>query len=56
MESLGLQSRTRFGVLYHIFFSTGMCTLAGLGYLLRDWRDLQLATSVPTIILLVYFL
>uniref|UniRef100_A0A6A7FPC7 Organic cation transporter protein-like n=1 Tax=Hirondellea gigas TaxID=1518452 RepID=A0A6A7FPC7_9CRUS len=55
MESLGLHSRTLFGVLYHIFFTTGICILALLGYLYRDWRDLQLASSLPTILLLSYY-
>jgi len=55
MEAVDIHHRTLFGVLYHGFFSFGMCTLAALAYFFRDWRTLQLWCSVPTVLLLLYY-
>jgi len=55
MEAVSIHHRTLFGVLYHAFFSAGMCTLAALAYFFRDWRTLQLWCSLPTVTLLLYY-
>ncbi|XP_072020229.1 organic cation transporter protein-like [Amphiura filiformis] len=46
-EFVGPQYRACAGTLIPLFFSVGYMTLAVLAYFIRDWRDLQLAISVP---------
>lgn len=52
---LGTKWRTTLGVLYQIPFNMGHLSLAGLSYLLRDWRYLQLSISLPSVILIAYY-
>lgn len=54
MELVGPSHRTALGLLYQIPFNFGHLSLAGLAYLLRDWRHLQLAISLPSLLLLTY--
>lgn len=51
----GTKWRTTLGVLYQIPFNMGHLSLAGMSYLLRDWRYLQIAISLPSVILVTYY-
>lgn len=55
MEIVGTKWRAAITVLYQIPFSLGHMSLAGLAYLFRHWQHLQLAISLPSIILLSYW-
>ncbi|XP_034934659.1 organic cation transporter protein-like [Chelonus insularis] len=55
LELMGPRYRTFAGMVICMFFATAMCLLALLGYLLRNWFSLSLATSVPFIILFSYW-
>ncbi|KAG5876528.1 hypothetical protein JTB14_033724 [Gonioctena quinquepunctata] len=46
MEIVGGKWRTVIPILYHIPFGFGNTIMAGLAYLLRDWRQLHLALSM----------
>jgi OCT family organic cation transporter-like MFS transporter 4/5 len=37
------------------FWALGMCILSLLAYLIRDWKYLQLAISVPAVLTVVFF-
>lgn len=52
---VGTKWRTTLGVLYQIPFNMGHLSLAGLSYLLRDWKYLQIAISLPSVILVTYY-
>ncbi|KAK7108047.1 hypothetical protein V1264_015849 [Littorina saxatilis] len=43
------------GAAWQIVWLVGPFILAGLSYVLRDWRHLQLAGSLPPVIFLVYW-
>ncbi|XP_030756002.1 organic cation transporter protein-like [Sitophilus oryzae] len=47
IELVGGHWRTITGISYLFPVSLGYCTIAGLAYLLQDWRHLQLAVSLP---------
>jgi len=47
MEIIHINSRTAAGMVNNIFVSIGFSTLSLLGYLIRDWRYLMLAVSLP---------
>ncbi|KAJ7333880.1 hypothetical protein OS493_015973 [Desmophyllum pertusum] len=47
MEITHLNNRTAGGMVNNIFVSIGFSTLSLLGYLIRDWRYLMLAVSLP---------
>ncbi|CAG5095248.1 Similar to Orct2: Organic cation transporter-like protein (Drosophila melanogaster) [Cotesia congregata] len=55
MEIVGTKWRAAITVLYQIPFSLGHMSLAGIAYLFRHWQHLQLAISLPSIILLTIF-
>ncbi|CAG5109184.1 Similar to CarT: Carcinine transporter (Drosophila melanogaster), partial [Cotesia congregata] len=55
LELMGPRYRTFAGMVICMFFATAMCLLALLGYLLRNWFALSLATSVPFILLFSYW-
>ncbi|KAG8034523.1 hypothetical protein G9C98_007599 [Cotesia typhae] len=55
MEIVGTKWRAAITVLYQIPFSLGHMSLAGIAYLFRHWQHLQLAISLPSIILLSYW-
>ena len=42
------------GIFTDYFFGVGYMLLAGIAYLLRDWRQLQLAISAPGFIFFFY--
>ncbi|XP_066588974.1 organic cation transporter protein-like [Prorops nasuta] len=55
MEIVGTKWRAAITVLYQIPYSLGHMSLAGLAYLFRHWQHLQLAITLPSIILLSYW-
>ncbi|XP_026666972.1 uncharacterized protein LOC108622018, partial [Ceratina calcarata] len=55
MEIVGTKWRAAITVLYQIPFSLGHMSLAGLGYFFRHWQHLQIAITLPSIILLSYW-
>ncbi|XP_067900724.1 solute carrier family 22 member 2-like isoform X2 [Heterodontus francisci] len=54
-ELVGLQYRRTVGILYQVCYSTGMMLLSAVAYLIPDWRNLQLATSIPSFLFLTYY-
>ncbi|KAK6327691.1 hypothetical protein J4Q44_G00033370 [Coregonus suidteri] len=48
------QRRMLAGVFTDYFFGLGYILIAGLAYLIRDWRKLQLAISVPGFLFIFY--
>ncbi|XP_075222780.1 organic cation transporter 1-like isoform X2 [Lycorma delicatula] len=55
LELMGPRYRTMVGMMMTICFALSMSLLAILGYILRDWASLSLATSVPFVILFSYY-
>ncbi|KAB7493648.1 Solute carrier family 22 member 3 [Armadillidium nasatum] len=55
MELVGEKARTTMGMLYQGFFGVGFCLIPAIAYYIRDWRNLQLAISIPSTVLLLYF-
>ncbi|XP_072757525.1 organic cation transporter 1 [Anoplolepis gracilipes] len=55
LEIMGPRYRTFAGMVICMFFAMAMSLLALLGYLLRHWYTLSLATSVPFILLFSYY-
>lgn len=55
MEIVGTQWRAAITVLYQIPFSLGHMSLAGLALVFRHWQHLQIAITLPSIILLGYW-
>lgn len=55
MEIVGTKWRAAITVLYQIPFSLGHMSLAGLAFLFRHWQHLQMAITLPSIILLSYW-
>ncbi|XP_008066538.1 solute carrier family 22 member 13-like [Carlito syrichta] len=54
-EWVGTSWRTRVVVLCFCTFSLGQMALAGLAYLVRNWRLFQIAGTVPVFLLFFYF-
>lgn len=55
MEITGIKWREVISILYQIPFNLGHLTLPGFAYFIRDWHYLQLALSLPSIILISYY-
>ncbi|PSN42448.1 hypothetical protein C0J52_15942 [Blattella germanica] len=55
LELMGPRYRTFAGMVICMFFAMGLSLLALLGYLLRNWYTLSLATSVPFVLLFSYY-
>ncbi|XP_046878332.1 organic cation transporter protein [Hypomesus transpacificus] len=53
-EWTGSKHRMLAGVITDYFFGFGYIILAGLAYLIRDWRKLQLAISAPGFLFIFY--
>ncbi|KAK7133516.1 hypothetical protein R3I94_015408 [Phoxinus phoxinus] len=53
-EWTGPKKRMLAGVITDYFFGFGYILLAGVAYLIRDWRKLQLAISVPGFLFVFY--
>ncbi|XP_053301813.1 organic cation transporter protein [Pleuronectes platessa] len=53
-EWTGPKERMLAGIITDYFFGFGYILLAGLAYLIRDWRKLQLAISAPGFLFIFY--
>uniref|UniRef100_A0A0L8FUF1 Major facilitator superfamily (MFS) profile domain-containing protein n=1 Tax=Octopus bimaculoides TaxID=37653 RepID=A0A0L8FUF1_OCTBM len=54
MELYLTKYRARAGIFVAIVIGTVVMALAGLGYLLRNWRHLQMAISLPSLLAIPY--
>ncbi|XP_032693105.1 solute carrier family 22 member 1 [Lontra canadensis] len=54
-EFVGLGYRRMVAILYQTAFTVGLVLLSGLAYVIPHWRWLQLATSLPTFLFLLYY-
>ncbi|XP_072907642.1 solute carrier family 22 member 2-like [Hemitrygon akajei] len=54
-ELVGMQHRRTVGIVIQTCFSFGMMLLAAIAYLAPAWRTLQLVTTVPNFIFLIYY-
>lgn len=52
VEASSMQHRSVVGIMFSLPFAMGNMLLPGIAYLLRDWRHLHLAISVPVILLI----
>ncbi|XP_055297266.1 organic cation transporter protein isoform X2 [Sitodiplosis mosellana] len=55
MELVGTRWRELISVLYQIPFNLGHLTLPIFAYFFRDWHHLQLALSIPSLLLISYY-
>ncbi|GLV31844.1 uncharacterized protein CBL_07604 [Carabus blaptoides fortunei] len=55
MEIIGKEKRTSVGILYQLPSDAGYSLLGLFGYLIRDWHYIQMAISIPSVILIAYY-
>ena len=55
VEMVGKRWRVLCGTVLNYFTSVGGLLTGGLGFAIRDWVELQLATSGPLVLLLTGF-
>ncbi|KYN36385.1 Organic cation transporter 1 [Trachymyrmex septentrionalis] len=55
LELVGPNYRSFVTVMTCTFYTLGLCMLAGVTYLIRDWRTLTMITSVPFLIYFFYW-
>lgn len=55
MELVGTKWRDAVSVIYQIPFNLGHLTLPIFAYYFRDWRHLELALSIPSLVLISYY-
>ncbi|XP_068246342.1 organic cation/carnitine transporter 2-like isoform X2 [Palaemon carinicauda] len=55
LELSGKSQRSMLGVLFCVPWSLGYMALPGIAYLIRDWRYLQVALTMPSVFMISYF-
>ena len=55
MELVGPSKRMWAGIVVEYFFAIGLLILAGVAYLLRDWKYIEMAVAFPNILYLSYY-
>ncbi|KOX69254.1 Organic cation transporter 1 [Melipona quadrifasciata] len=55
LELVGPNYRSFVTVMTCSFYTMGLCMLAGVTYLIRDWRTLALTTSAPFLLYILYW-
>ena len=56
IEIVGPSWRVFSGYVIQYYWAAGYLIVAGLAYVLRDWRHLQLALCTPQLLLLLFFM
>jgi len=51
-EMFPAEQRTVAGLVVQVFWGIGMCVLALIAYLVRNWRHLLIATCVPSVVVI----
>uniref|UniRef100_A0A4W3HL13 Major facilitator superfamily (MFS) profile domain-containing protein n=1 Tax=Callorhinchus milii TaxID=7868 RepID=A0A4W3HL13_CALMI len=54
-EIVGPEYRRTTGILFQLSCSVGMMILPAVAYFIQDWRNLQLAATIPNFLFLSYF-
>ncbi|XP_062980542.1 solute carrier family 22 member 3 [Elgaria multicarinata webbii] len=54
-EIVGSDERRIVGIVIQIFFTLGVVILPGIAYLIPTWRGIQLATTLPNFLFLIYY-
>ncbi|CAI5770377.1 solute carrier family 22 member 3 [Podarcis lilfordi] len=54
-EIVGSDQRRIVGIVIQIFFTLGVVILPGIAYLIPTWREIQLATTLPNFLFLLYY-
>ncbi|XP_055954391.1 organic cation/carnitine transporter 2-like [Patella vulgata] len=54
-ELVGPKYRLFVGIMILMFYSVGYMTLSGMAYVLRDWRYLELAITLPVLLFAAYW-
>lgn len=55
MEVVGGKWRTVVSTLHHIPFNLGHMSLALISYFIRNWREFQLAITLPALFFFTYW-
>ncbi|XP_031617950.1 organic cation transporter protein [Contarinia nasturtii] len=55
MEMVGQSYRLFAGVAVMMFFSLGFILTAGFAYIFRDWREFQIAITLPGLVFMCYY-
>ncbi|XP_031827819.1 carcinine transporter [Nomia melanderi] len=55
LELVGPNYRSFVTVMTCSFYTMGLCMLAGVTYLIRDWRTLAITTSAPFLLYILYW-
>ncbi|CAB0009618.1 unnamed protein product [Nesidiocoris tenuis] len=55
LEMVGPSKRILCGVVFQLFFTAGFILTAGFAYLIRDWRTLQIAITLPGVAYFCYW-
>ncbi|XP_034964501.1 solute carrier family 22 member 3 [Zootoca vivipara] len=54
-EIVGSDQRRIVGIVIQIFFTLGVVILPGIAYFIPTWREIQLATTLPNFLFLLYY-
>ena len=54
MELFSPEYRTAVGTIFEVFWAGGIMWLAMVGWMLRDWRHIQLLLTLPSVVTIVY--
>lgn len=54
-ENVAPKHRYWMGIAFNVAYPLGMAYLALAAYFLHDWRDLQLALTIPAVVLFLFW-
>lgn len=55
LEMVGPSKRIVAGTIIHMFFAIGFLVIAGIAYLVHDWRKLSILVTLPGLLYLPYW-